>query len=153
MVAEDGDLSNALNYILANLRDHPRQQDRSVVIMSVGTGSGETYENSQRDPIIQEWYKEPIRKLFEMGVPVVCAAGNNDDNTMPRPVIDSLPMVLADADFPIINVGAADYEGKREAHSKLGKVTLYAPGLNVEAQTKVDSGERKESGTSVGESS
>jgi hypothetical protein len=84
-----------------------------------------------------------------MGVPVICAAGNDDKGT--RPQIDQLPMVLADEDFPIINVGSADYEGKREPHSQVGEVTLYAPGLNVLCQTKVESGEKSETGTSVGE--
>lgn len=144
----DGDLSNALNLILHDLRLRPRRHGRSVVVTSVGVESGETYQNAKNDPIVQEIYDERFQQLFAMGVPFIAAAGNEAPG---RPLVDQLPMVLQDDDTPIITVGAADYDGMRASFSQTGQVDPYAPGINVLCQTKRDgSGKVDKGGTSLG---
>jgi hypothetical protein len=144
----DGDLSNALNLVLHDLRSKLRRHGRSVVVTSVGVGSGGTYQNAKNDPIVQEIYDERLQQLFAMGVPLIAAAGNEAPG---RPLVDRLPMVLQDDDTPIIAVGAADYEGTRASFSQTGQVDIYAPEVNVLCQTKRNGpGRVHKGGTSLG---
>jgi hypothetical protein len=104
------------------------------------------------DRLHKKKYRAPVKKLFDYGVPLILSAGNKANKG--RPNIDSMPKVVKDADNPIINVGAADYDGKRAEFSQYGDyLTIYAPGTEIEAMTKKDkeaSENPKEEGTSFG---
>jgi len=86
-----------------------------VVVSSIGVGEGLTYESATSDDFYQKLYAAPIKKLHEMGVPFVAAAGNegltnkdpNDPSKGLRDRVEDFPSILADADFPIITIGSA----------------------------------------------
>ena len=69
-----------------------------------------------------------IKPLFDLGVVIVAAAGNSAKESKD---INSWPQVVAD-DFPIINVGNVDNEGKTRETSQGGKLlVISAPGVDV----------------------
>lgn len=140
--------------VLKDIEDNKRQK-KSVILMAggwqeEGTDTG-TYEKLKNSKVMHDWYGNGLRAILNIGVPIVCAAGNYA-NQQGRENIDTVPPLFQDEDTPLINVGAADYEGKRLAMSQGGnQVTIYAPGLDIVIPRKNDFETELQSGTSVGE--
>jgi hypothetical protein len=75
-----------------------------------------------------------MKKLLNMGVPIVLAAGNYAQQSG-RKNIDTRPQIFEkDKDMPLINVGAVNTKGERIAISQIspGHNMVYAPGENVD---------------------
>jgi major intracellular serine protease len=135
--------------ILEDLKTHPERAHRSVILISMGTESPSTLKDSKEDEADQEIFEIPIKRLLDLGVPIICAAGNYADNPN-RQNIDSQPALYQAEDTPIINVGAADFTGERYAKSQTGnQLTLYAPGVGIE-YGEFDIGKKLLTGTSLG---
>jgi hypothetical protein len=142
----------AMELILEDLRRHPERAHQSVIVASTGWDEPgfDTYEKVKQDQECQKMYALDIRKILSLGVPIVCAAGNYAERPG-RGNIDSLPMLFSDETTPIINVGAADYNGQRAPFSQGGsQVTIYAPGVDIEVPFKIDHQTKTVPGTSVG---
>jgi hypothetical protein len=144
-----------INLILDDIRARPGREHRSVVVVSGGwyEPDKKTYEKVKNDHGLQVMYGNDIRALLELGVPIVCATGN-DAQKPGRETIDSLPALFADETTPIINVGAVDSNGERAPFSQGGgQVTIYAPGVDIEILYKYDDQQKIEFGTSLGKRS
>jgi hypothetical protein len=119
-------------------------------VLAGGTEDPMTLADARLDANSQKHFEEPLKALFDLGVPVVCAAGNYGDKPN-RQNIDSRPAVYATPDFPLITVGAANYKGESLSMSQKGEhLTIYAPGDLVEAQHIEDFQSRLFIGTSIG---
>jgi hypothetical protein len=117
--------------------------------MAIG-GGGITPEAARNNARMQELYGNDLRTLSNLGVPFVMASGNGARQPN-RGNVDQLPMVLQDDDIPLIIVGGSDWDGKRGDFSQAGPlVTVYAPGVDIECQTKVDRTKAIASGSSLG---
>jgi hypothetical protein len=149
----EDDIPPALALVLRDIRDHPGRERRSVVLTATGSQDPLTYEDAKKDRRFQKWFVEGIKELHDLGVPFVCAAGNNANGAQ-RQNIDTAPAVFGDNDIPIIVVGAANYKGERVGMSQRGnQLTIYAPGQDVLVQTREDFNGNKDApmtGTSVG---
>jgi hypothetical protein len=135
--------------VLRDIKSNEGRASRSVVTTSLALGEGMTSEQAKSE-MNQKLYGNDLRKLSNLGVPFVAASGNEgrDPN---RNLVDQVPMVFQDDDIPLIIVGASDYDGKRADYSQTGPlVTVYAPGSEVDCQTKVDGQHGVASGTSLG---
>jgi hypothetical protein len=125
---------------------------KSIVVCSLSVGEGLTRDTALNHPHgrLFQYYLE---RFFELGVPVVVAAGNEAD----KPGLENIaamPMVLENAETPIIVVGAKSPDGTRAPFSRVGpQLTIYAPGNPVQAHGKIDGEELVDSGTSFGKSS
>lgn len=136
--------------IVNNIKAHPDRAHSSVVLITYGTEKPITQEYLA-GKYVQDAYLPPLQELLGLGVPVVCAAGNYALEPGNRKNIDTIPPLLQSEDTPLINVGAADYEGNLVPKSQDGsQVTIYAPGRDVEAQSIHDELGQVTSGTSVG---
>lgn len=145
------DFADGFKAVQQDLKAHPDRQHKSVVLTSRGTFPSYTPAEAKSNPWVQRTFGKTLKKLLDLGVPIVCASGNNTPKQPRAAVIDSLPMVLQADDMPIINVGAAQANGQRLAMSQDGpQVTIYAPGEQVKAQTKEDRNLLTQSGTSLG---
>jgi hypothetical protein len=147
---EAGDFELAFNLIIKDINARPQRAHRSVIVITSAIEDSTTLADAKADSFARDTFEEPIRALFDLGVPIVCAAGNygGDPN---RQNIDTVPPVYATADFPLINVGAANYDGERLPMSQGGEhLTIYAPGSQVEAQSQIDMKAGKFTGTSIG---
>jgi hypothetical protein len=84
---------------------------------------------------MQDIFEPGLKELLSLGVPIVCAAGNAAQK-QGRQNIDTAPAVYQDQDTPLINVGAANFDGDSWEGSQYGKqLTLYAPGVQVAVQS------------------
>jgi hypothetical protein len=131
------DMEEALELIVKNIRENPGRAERSVILITEGWGRT-TYAEARGDTVYQDLWEKNIRDVFNLGVPLVLAAGNNlaprGEN---RKTIDTRPQVYQDQSTPIINVGAADFDGKRVDMSRYNdQPMIYAPGKNVRSLTK-----------------
>ena len=152
MTYSELDFANAFELITDDLEAHPERQDRSVILIASGSEEPETYDRVKGDVKWQKNYEIPMEGLLAMGVPIVLAAGNYAEKPN-RQNIDSRPQIYQSEDMPLINVGAASYEGERISMSQSGpRLTVYAPGEKVDGLFKDDFGSKLESGTSVGTS-
>jgi hypothetical protein len=116
----------------------------------MGSDRKQSYEEAKGDIEWQAWFERPIKRLMEIGVPFVCAAGNHGDEPN-RQNIDTVPGVLQDSETPIIVVGSAEYDGTRSDFSQGGdQLTIYAPGREVVVQSMTDFQSSIKSGTSYG---
>lgn len=147
MTDDDYDWNDALDLILQDLESARGQPRQSVVVTALG----------QLDPLsagftrARDAFEPFLRRLFDLGVPFVTAAGNigRDGSS----AIDSIPQTLQDDANPIINVGAANFQGQRTGISKFGpKLSVYAPGEQVECKLRDEFQTGPCSGTSVGKS-
>jgi major intracellular serine protease len=121
-----------------------------VILISSGTQDPSTLKDAKANKIDQQTFENPIKRLLDHGVPIVCAAGNYADNPN-RQNIDTQPALYQAEDTPIINVGAASFAGERYTKSQAGsQLTLYAPGVEIE-YGEFDVGKRLLTGTSMGE--
>lgn len=137
MTEYEDDVHKALALVYKDIKDNPGRERQSVVLATIGSPDPLTYEEAKEDRY-QEWYAKGIKRLHEMGVPFVCAAGNHGNNAQ-RQNIDTAPAILEDNGNPIIVVGAADYKGERVKISQVGsQLTIYAPGQDVLVQTRRD---------------
>jgi hypothetical protein len=147
--AGPADYLAALEMIVNDIEAHPGRELHSVPMTSVNLGSYLTTDIINKDEF---WWGllEPIKTLLNLGVPFVCTAGNKA--TFPnRQMIDEFPPAAQDPGTPLINVGAAKYDGERLDISQYGnQLTIYAPGDDVEYQTKRDGKSGKDFGTSIG---
>lgn len=136
---------------LNDINAHAGRSSRSVVITSLAIGAGGiTPEAAKMNEQMQTLYGDDLRALSKLGVPFVMASGNDADKP-DRGDVNQLPKALQDDDIPLIIVGASDWEGKRAEFSQGGPlVTIYAPGVSVECQNKVDQRQAIASGTSLG---
>jgi hypothetical protein len=132
--SEELNLPDALNMIMTNIRVNPGRAERSVVLITQGWGIT-NYAEAKGNTMFQTLWENNIRDLFKLGVPLVLAAGNNVAGN--RKAIDTRPQVYQDQFTPIINVGAADFDGKRAEMSRYNdQPMIYAPGKNVRSLTK-----------------
>ncbi|KAH6883067.1 peptidase S8/S53 domain-containing protein [Alternaria rosae] len=132
-----GDWENAMWLILEDIKKNDRAA-RSVVTTSMALGKDMTAEEAKDNEQTQKLYGNDLRELSNLGVPFVASAGN-DAKDPKRKLVDQIPMLLSGDDIPLIIVGASDYDGKQADSSQAGPlVTIHAPGVDVECQTKVD---------------
>jgi hypothetical protein len=123
-----------------------------VILLALGSDEKGDYAADKANPVWQNTYLAPMKHLLGLGIPIVCAAGNNVPFQENRKKIDSRPQLFQDSTFPIINVGAADFQGKRLSMSRYNdEPMIYAPGDRVQAQSR-DGGALSitPSGTSIG---
>jgi hypothetical protein len=153
MSTDAEDITNSFYLVLQDLKANPGRAHRSVVVVSRGweEDGKKTYAEVIKDDAFVARHAGSLRQILGLGVPVVCAAGNSADESG-RQNIDALPMLFQDDATPLINVGAANYDGSRRAKSQGGsQLTLYAPGEDIEVPQKTDFVSQTESGTSMGE--
>ncbi|KAL1798271.1 hypothetical protein ACET3X_002308 [Alternaria dauci] len=145
-----GDWENAMWLILEDIRNHEGRASRSVVTTSMAIGEGGwTPEAARNNARNQRLYGNDLRALSSLGVPFVMASGN-DAKQPNRGDVDQLPMVLQDDDTPLIIVGGSEWNGKRADFSQAGPlITVYAPGVDIDCQTKDDKTETTASGSSL----
>jgi hypothetical protein len=145
--AETGNWEKGMARIAAKIKRLGREKT-SVVLMSVGTFQ-EGWEN--RDKALASKFGQDVKArldtLHNLGVPVVLSAGNYAPG---RPNLDQIPQVLEGPGIPLINVGAAEYDGTRSKYSQGGnRVFIYAPG-KADVQEKQDGKTSTVQGTSYG---
>ncbi|KAH7392248.1 peptidase S8/S53 domain-containing protein [Phaeosphaeria sp. MPI-PUGE-AT-0046c] len=153
MTFDSLDFSAAISMVLDDLEANPGREHRSVISFAGGWGEvdrdANTYEKLKNDDVLQREFGYTLRRIMNLGVPIVCASGNYGEK-QGRENIDTLPALFQDEDTPLINVGAADYEGKRAPSSQGGsQLTLYAPGVDIIIPQNTDFQSRKGSGTSL----
>jgi hypothetical protein len=140
----------ALKLVVQDIEAHPERASKSVVLITWGSKQIWTYASVKADETSKENYEHAIKEVLDLGVPIVCASGNEAE-TVGRTDIDSLPAVYQDRDTPLINIGAATYEGDRLGMSQYGnQLTMYAPGYQVAVQGVNGFDTIYRSGTSVG---
>ena len=151
MVWRHNQFPRAFDAIIDDIENHPDRAHKSVVLVTAGNENQQT-QADLADQYIQEVYLPRLQELFRLGIPVVCAAGNEAEE-QGRPNIDTLPAFLESEDTPLINLGATANNGNRIPMSQDGDlVTIYAPGDQVEGQSTTDMFGGVTSGTSLGES-
>lgn len=151
MDLREGDFQDAFELVIQDLKAHPGRAHQSVILITLGSEEPTNYRDSKGDPIARMIFENPIKELLGLGVPIICAAGNEGDKPN-RHNIDARPAVYQDEDIPLINVGAANYKGERLSMSQYGsQLTVYAPGFSVEAQSASDLETITATGTSIGE--
>lgn len=146
---DPNDIPGAFELVKADLAVHEDRKPKSVVVIAKGWNEdgANTYDLLKKKDDLQV-YGDSLRDLLKLGVPVVCAAGN-DAQIRGSEDIDHLPALFQDEDTPIINVGAAGYDGKRASFSQGGsQLTIYAPGIDLEIPTSTDFNFKIVSGTS-----
>jgi len=127
-------------------RSHFNSAMKAVVVSSMSFGEGFTHDTAIADSKGKA-LKTYMDDIIALGTPIITSAGNHGEE---RPKIDQMPQVFEDGDFPIINVGAVNYQGKLWSHSQDGdQVTIYAPGDKAEAQSKNDKAPLEGEGTSI----
>jgi hypothetical protein len=155
-VAGEADFSVGLELIRAHISETSGQEHRSVVLITSGNGPY-TQTQVDSDRIVYAIYKRPIKTLLDLGVPIVVAAGNVNPEFPDEKIINTLPQMLQHKDdMPIINVGAANYEGKRHTTSRYfapdnKEPLIYAPGYNVKSLPQEGFKFVEDSGTSFGQ--
>jgi hypothetical protein len=123
-------------------------------------GTGYTREEAYQNGDSADFLRN-MKLVMDYGIPIVLASGNLGDQEE-RKVIDNIPQVLEQADFPVINVGATTLEGKpwsktqgqgtqddTEEGTKVGtQLTMYAVGVDVQVHNHIDGEAIIDSGTS-----
>ena len=99
--------------------------------------------------------KKNIKVLLDNDVPVFVSAGNHavekdkGGNIIRRPNVDTTPGIFEGENYPLIVVGAVNFDGTTYFGSQAGPhVQLWAPGVDVSVQKRDDDGERITQGTS-----
>jgi hypothetical protein len=135
-VTTSGSVSEGLELILEDVTDiHPERADKRVVIYARHFPSEGKSPDEWRDSNVGRQFTCLFKDLADAGVPVVVSSGNARSRNQE---IDTIPAVLEGPDVPIIVVGAASKEGRRELYSQGGdQLTVYAPGT-VNTQSKED---------------
>jgi hypothetical protein len=135
---------------LQDLKDNPDRAHKSVVLIAWGTDDFYTYEEAKKDEDLQAIFEQGLKDVLNLGVPIVCAAGN-EARTQGRQNIDTAPAVYQDQNTPLINVGGANFDGERWEGSQYGsQLTLYAPGVQIAVQAVTGFQPVLRTGTSVG---
>jgi hypothetical protein len=130
--------------VIADIKAHPKREFKSVVTTSRSIAKSFSYAKVKALP---KGHKKLY--LFDLGVPLVCAAGNA---ALEAPDIDELPMAVKGEKHPVINVGAIKWDGQRADFSQYGdQLDLYALGVDIIGQTKKDKTPKMVQGTSFGE--
>lgn len=100
------------------------RQRKAVVLVSLVTEY--EVEANEDDPIV-ELQRESIRKLVELGIPVVSASGNwaqmKGDLGQLRTNVDTMPSVFASV-YPMIPVGNVDWDGQSHPDSQGGDLLI-----------------------------
>lgn len=151
--ALDSEYEIGFKKVIAHIASIPGRADRSVVLMTSGSSAQWSYATAKADEIELVKWEKPTQDLLNMGVPIVCASGNvgTDIN---RYIVDTLPQVLQhDEETPIINVGNAEFNGKRRDKSRYfakgdDRLMIYAPGTDVKLLPKDGFNAVTDSGTS-----
>jgi hypothetical protein len=136
----ESDFGVGMELIRAHIAEEAGRELMSVVLITSGLLE-QTLQEAKTDPNLQDTFEKPMLALLDMGVPIVTAAGNVDKD-IPTSFINALPQLLQHKeDLPIINVGNADYEGKRKASSlyfsaDIDEQLIYAPGTEVPTLNK-----------------
>ncbi|KAF2821808.1 hypothetical protein CC86DRAFT_100900 [Ophiobolus disseminans] len=147
----DEEFSEALGLIEEHISSIPGRQHKSIVMSAIGWkdalfGGRDTPEEVRDAWDLQVRFGNLYKDIINLGVPVVCAAGNEEGQT----VINSLPQLFESDDIPLIVVGAAESDGSRIPDSQGGdQLTVYAPGSNAPMQSKTDDGHFINGGTSL----
>jgi len=142
------EFADALWKIQQDITGDPGREHKSVIVTAVGwlEFGKNTYESVRDAYDLQEKYANELRDVMDMGIPIVCAAGNSGQRD-----IDNVPQLFADERTPLIVVGAAEFDGSRAEFSQGGnQLTVYAPGGKSPLQSTKDETERESAGTSVG---
>ncbi|KAH7075138.1 hypothetical protein FB567DRAFT_597071 [Paraphoma chrysanthemicola] len=123
------EFEQAFRLVTDDLRDHPGRAERSVVLITRGFDET-TLAEAKLDDISRKLWEVNIRALFDLGVPIVMAAGNNAQGES-KYVINSRPQIYQEPGVPIINP------------------MIYAPGKDVTCLTKEGFGKTRDvTGTS-----
>ena len=120
---------------------NPVRYMNSVVLMSLSDGNA--------NPTLEPWVsiKRYMSEIFDLGVPIVIAAGNHDPDLLRRDTSDQYPQAWAADDFPIIIVGYLDFDGSISEFSYSGPlVNTFAFGESITCVGPNNGG----SGTSAG---
>ena len=129
--------------VYQDIMAHPERKGKCIVTISMS--SGDVVDPNNIKWVEQKQERDHIKKLLDNDVIVVASAGNhatgNKDKTgkpLPdRPNIDTSPGVFEGKDFPIIMVGATDFDGKPLSYSQAGDhLTILAPGLQIRCQSQ-----------------
>lgn len=124
-----------------------KRQKKSVVTYSLGSRNSVP----NRDPNNQEtpwkYQRDQIKNLLNNDVPVIVAAGNHAKEGG-RQEVDTSPAINAAPDFPLVVVGATNYDGEIAGFSQTGdKVSIYGGGVAIQCSKK-DGTQRIWQGTS-----
>jgi hypothetical protein len=116
------------------------------VVITAAASSPYSRDDVRNDEDLQDFFGRGLRQILGLGVPFVCAAGNRDG--VP---INHLPALFQETNTPILVVGSNDFDGSRSSFSQLGpQLTIYAPGRDVEVQSRVEFQSLLATGTSYG---
>ena len=131
----DSNIEKALQWVIANFKTY----NIAVVNLSLGSGS---YPN----PTSDSQYADEFKTLHDLGIFVVAASGNsNDQSTGP---INQDGVAYPAADPNVFAVGAVDASDVIASWSQRGdELDLLAPGVNIVMPSK-DGGYVTEDGTS-----
>ncbi|KAF2662368.1 subtilisin-like protein [Lophiostoma macrostomum CBS 122681] len=161
VVEKDNDQEEPLRGFREALKHYIEKQKTSpnikaVFVMAMGWSAAAqepqlTRETAEQDEDGKSWMKL-LKSVWNAGIPVVLASGN--DGSV-RKDIDMIPQVLEKGDdFPIINVGAAEYWGKAwsstqgQGTGENSQLTIYAVGVDVLVQNNVNGVHGPTEGTS-----
>ena len=135
-----GKLQHAFRMVLNDVKMQ-KLQGKAVINYS---GVKHVVTNQDQKKILADTILKP---LFDLDIVLVAASGNQAKETKD---ITSWPQSEAD-DFPIINVGSVDVEGKTAETSQGGKLlTVSAPGKEIMCADSTGNLESLRSGTSYG---
>jgi hypothetical protein len=152
IVPRMSDLAEGFKRAANDIADHPGREMRSVVLCAVQDPEPSDPSTSRIQNIGVEVFMQAAGKLFDLGVPIVAAAGNERNiETEKRMDIDAWPPNLEHKDFPLINVGAVRADGVRWDRSQGGDhLTTYGPGATGVRGLNKDGSIAYNSGTSMG---
>ncbi|KAF2105862.1 peptidase S8/S53 domain-containing protein [Lophiotrema nucula] len=133
----------AWQLIFDDLKAHPDRAKKSVIVSCVRQGAGLGSEMARSQPRGQRLL-EAFRKIHDLGVPIVFAAGNarvpdprNPGKALSRDGVDMIPYTLEGQDCPLIVVGAASRDGTLWPEGQRGPhVTIFAPGEKIATHDK-----------------
>jgi hypothetical protein len=148
------DIPEGFREAARHIKEHDRES-RSVVVCASGDTRPSDPSDSQQTDMGALVSVIGARALFDLGVPLILAAGNDrNPDTGERQDVDYWPPNLEAENFPMIVVGAADEKGIRYPHSQGGShLTTYAPGWEGVQGVLKDGTRGYGTGTSYGKSS
>ncbi|KAF2831048.1 subtilisin-like protein [Ophiobolus disseminans] len=138
------DILDGFERIIKDLEKAPGRALRAVVVFSTTLEEGLNYETALDFPQDQAFHNYLV-KIMNLGTPIVNSAGNGALRSLD---MDGLPQVFTDELTPLINVGSADFAGKRWYKSQEGtQLTTYGPGFIV-GQSRTNKKDFESVGTS-----
>ena len=158
---EEASVAEVLDTVIVNIQN---KQRTTTSVVNISWGS-KVPVNSRSLTTLEKRLETQIEELLEMGVTVVCAAGNKaqslDDRGRRRLEVDTIPAVLYSWDYlrafyedQFFVIGNSDINGERYRESQItsgSEPQLYAPGVGIKCASSTSltgDGGRKWTGTS-----